>query len=150
MSFTALISEKSLKPTNSSLVRFLLVGIVNTLVGLMIMFLLLHIAGFSYWTSTFTGNAAGAFVSFLLNRSFTFKSDIPVQKGLPKFLTIILICYFFSYFVSEQLTEQFSYVSPSFGQNVAVLIGSVLYTISNYLGQKYFVFGKVQTAKEFS
>jgi putative flippase GtrA len=138
-----LISEKYLTLTTNSLVRFVLVGVVNTCIGLAIMFVLLNAAGFSYWLATFTGNAVGAFVSFTLNRAFTFKSTVSYQKGLPAFLVIILLCYFISYFLSEKLgmwLSQSAIISPGMEENTSVLMGSVLYTISNYLGQKYVVF----------
>ncbi|MEO2073916.1 MAG: GtrA family protein [Bacillus sp. (in: firmicutes)] len=138
-----MILEKYLILTNNSLVRFLLVGMLNTSVGLAIMLFLLNVAEASYWISTFTGNAVGACVSFLLNRSFTFKSTVAYHKGLPRFFITILLCYFSSYFVSEKVGEWTSrvlIVSSETEKNVSVLLGSVFYTISNYLGQKYFVF----------
>lgn len=140
--------EKYRKPTNS-LFRFLLVGALNTVVGLSMMFFLLNAVQLSYWTSTFIGNGVGACVSYLLNRTYTFNSNVTYQRGLPRFFTIIFACYFVAYFFSEKLAEwmsQFQFVSPSVEQNIAVLLGSVLYTISNYLGQKYFVFNNVKTA----
>ncbi|MGG3564150.1 GtrA family protein [Neobacillus rhizosphaerae] len=138
-----MISEKYLIPTNHSLVRFLLVGVVNTGIGLAIMFLLLNVVGASYWFSTFTGNAVGACVSFLLNRAFTFKSTVSYHKGLPRFIIVILLCYFSSYFLSGKMGEwigQNFIISPEVVKNVSVLLGSVFYTICNYLGQKYLVF----------
>ena len=133
----------------SSFVRFLLVGLVNTCVGLGIIFFLLNAVHLSYWISTFIGNAIGACVSFFLNRSFTFNSSVSFQRGLPKFMTIILMCYMLSYFLSEKLVvwvNEIQMVSTSVEQNGAVLLGSVLYTISNYLGQKYLVFNAIKTA----
>lgn len=137
-----------IKRTNS-FIRFLLVGVINTCVGLFIIFVLLNALHLSYWVSTFVGNSAGACVSYLLNRSFTFNSTVSFQRGLPRFVTIILICYFGAYFFSERLMiwfNSFHYVSTFVEQNGAVLIGCVLYTIGNYLGQKYFVFNTVKTA----
>lgn len=137
-----------IKRTNS-FIRFLLVGVINTCVGLFIIFFLLNALHLSYWVSTFVGNSAGACISYLLNRSFTFNSTVSFQSGLPRFVTIILICYFGAYFISEKLMiwfNPFHYVSTMVEQNGAVLIGSVLYTIGNYLGQKYFVFNTVKTA----
>lgn len=139
---------KFIKPT-SSFIRFLLVGIINTCVGLFIIFFLLNAVHLSYWVSTFAGNAIGACVSYCLNRSFTFNSQVSFQRGLPRFFTIILICYVGSYFFSDKLLiwmNQFYTVNTSLEQNGAVLLGSVLYTLSNYLGQKYFVFNTVKTA----
>jgi putative flippase GtrA len=137
-----------IKPT-SSFIRFLLVGVINTCVGLFIIFFLLNAVHLSYWFATFAGNVIGACVSYCLNRSFTFNSQVPFQRGLPRFFTIILICYVCSYFFSEKLLiwmNQFYTVNTLVEQNGAVLLGSVLYTISNYLGQKYFVFNTVKTA----
>ncbi|MCM3691568.1 GtrA family protein [Neobacillus niacini] len=137
-----------IKPTNS-FIRFLLVGVINTCVGLFIIFFLLNVLHLSYWVSTFVGNLAGACISYLLNRSYTFNSTVSIQKGLPRFLTIILICYFGAYFCSEKLMiwfTSFHFENTAVEQNGAVLLGSVLYTISNYLGQKYFVFNTVKTA----
>ena len=144
-----LIIEKYLKPTNNDFIRFILIGIVNTFIGLLMMFFLLNVLGVSYWISTFTGNAVGACVSFLLNRTFTFRSSVSYHKGLPLFCAIILTCYFSSYFCSEKivlLMGHIIYLDSSLAQNASILLGSVFYTLSNYLGQKHIVFKKVTSA----
>lgn len=149
MSFIILTLDRFLKPTTNSLVRFLLVGVVNTFIGLALMFFLLNVAGLSYWVSTFTGNAIGACVSFLLNRTFTFRSNVSFKKGLPRFFVIIFSCYFSAYFCSEKLVKllsQFYLLSPFMEKNASILIGSTLYTIANYLGQKYFVFNNIKNS----
>lgn len=53
MSHFTMIFETYLKRT-SSFIRFLAVGVVNTMIGLTIMFLLMHAVGMSYWLSTFS------------------------------------------------------------------------------------------------
>lgn len=129
------------------MVRFIIVGMVNTMVGLLIMFSLLHLVHLSYWFSTFIGNSAGACVSYILNRNYTFNSNVSFQRGLPRFLMIILFCYFTSFFCSERLVEWMSLhvgLTNATEQNISVLVGSCLYTLSNYFGQKYFVFRKVK------
>lgn len=83
-------------------------------------------------------------MSFTLNRSFTFHSEITLIKGGLRFLFIILGSYFISYSVGEQMAHWlgevlFHYLSES---NLAVLIGAGLYTVLNYVGQKYIVFGE--------
>jgi putative flippase GtrA len=141
--------EKYLKRPTNSFIRFLLVGVINTCVGLLIIFFLLNIVHLSYWLSTFIGNTAGAFISYWLNRSFTFNSQVSAHRGLPRFFTIILICYFGAYFLSERLLDwisHYQFVSTSVEQNIAVLVGSILYTGTNYIGQKYFVFSSIKTA----
>lgn len=78
------VLKNYLKQTNS-FIRFLLVGIVNTAVGLSIMLFLMNALELSYWISTFIGNGTGAVTSFLLNRTFTFKSDIEWRRGVARF-----------------------------------------------------------------
>jgi putative flippase GtrA len=127
-------------------IRFLLVGAANTIVGLSMMYLLLHVVGLSYWLSTFIGNGVGACVSYFLNRRFTFHSDQSVSKSMIRFIVVILFCYFISYTIGEHFIQWLLQHSPTLTSSVkmdlAVLISTLLYTILNYLGQKLFVFPK--------
>lgn len=120
--------------------RFLAVGAINTAVGLSITFLLLNFLNFSYWTSTFAGNTAGACVSFFLNKSFTFRSNVPVGKGALRFTVIILICYYTAYSASKALASFLPFIPIHLEGEAGVLMGTVLYTLLNYAGQKYIVF----------
>ncbi|SFD43586.1 Putative flippase GtrA (transmembrane translocase of bactoprenol-linked glucose) [Bacillus sp. OV194] len=127
-----------------SFVRFLIVGVINTLVGLSVIYLLLHAANVSYWLATFLGNAAGACVSYVLNRMFTFKSTSPVAGSMIRFVIVILLCYFIAYYAGIRIADwAFSAILPlpkHFAKDAAVLIGTGLYTVLNYAGQKRFVF----------
>lgn len=127
--------------TNSFL-RFLLIGVLNTMVGLSVTFLLLHAAEQSYWMSTFLGNTVGAVCSFLLNRMFTFKSNVSYVSGGLCFIVVTFVCYVCSYSLSPLIAGLFSFNPPLSNKNIAVLIGAMLYTLSNYIGQKYIVFKK--------
>lgn len=128
------------------LFRFLLVGLVNTVIGLSAMYGLLHLAGFSYWWATFGGNSIGAAVSYFLNRSFTFRSNHPVSSTGTRFVLVILICYVIAYPVGKgmavQIIEAIQIVPANLTEDLAVLFGTGLYTILNYVGQKKVVFGK--------
>lgn len=145
MSLLELKLGSFLKRTNR-FTRFLLVGVINTLTGLSVIFILLNILGLSYWTSTFIGNCVGALVSYLLNRTFTFNSQIDFTKGVPRFITVILVCYFLSYSLSEFLADGVYLLDSSIlfinEEEFAILLGSGLYTIANYFGQRNFVFKK--------
>lgn len=126
-----------------SFVRFLVVGLVNTAVGLSIMYVLLHIFH-HYWIATFVGNAAGAVVSYVLNRIFTFKSGVHLSKSILRFILVIGICYGLSYYIGLQFSSWLLHQLPvavrPFKKDVGILIGTGLYTLLNYTGQKYFVF----------
>jgi putative flippase GtrA len=125
-------------------VRFIMVGVVNTMVGLSVMYLLLHGLGLTYWVSTFLGNSVGACVSFFLNRRFTFRSDVSVQKGMLRFILVILISYFISYSIGENVVKWLltnnDTLSAKVKTDLAVLISTLLYTMLNYLSQKLLVF----------
>ncbi|MCM3719356.1 GtrA family protein [Fictibacillus phosphorivorans] len=134
--------ENFLKPTNSFF-KFLVVGIINTCIGLTVIFFLLNVLHTGYWPATFLGNAIGAAVSYILNRKFTFQSKTSVGKSSLKFLLVILICYFGAYSLSDLIIDsvfQRSALKILTSEDASVLLGSALYTFANYLGQKYFVF----------
>jgi putative flippase GtrA len=94
----------------------------------------------NYWLSTFIGNGAGAVVSFLLNRTFTFKSGVSLKKGGVLFVAVITLCYTVSYGTSEWLSGHIYHLFPVSQQNLAVILGTCIYTITNYIGQKLIVF----------
>lgn len=144
-----MIAVNSLKRTNSFF-RFLLVGVINTIIGLSIMFIFLNLFGWTYWLATFLGNSIGSGISYVLNRSFTFNSNINGSKGIPRFFIVILSCYIVSYtlggIVAEELhlsSQTLSFISKD---ELAVLFGTVLYTLTNYFGQRTFVFQSVSNA----
>ncbi|MCL6571568.1 MAG: GtrA family protein [Bacillus sp. (in: Bacteria)] len=135
---------------NYSFVRFILVGIVKTIFGLSVMYMCIHGEGFSYWQSTFIGNSIGACVSFYLNRTFTFKSDSAISSSVIRFVTVILCSYFISYRVGQiivtGLLKSSPYITENVRVNLAVLLGTGLYTVFNYSGQKLFVFSRLKTS----
>lgn len=132
---------------NIEIFKFFMVGVINTVIGLGITFVCLNIFQLSYWVSTFFGNLIGACVSYFLNKNLTFKSKISNISGIPKFIMTILLAYFLAYSISLYVVKQFLYIvfprlEGFWIDNVAVLLGMILYTIFNYLGLKFLVFTK--------
>ena len=130
---------------DKSFLTFLAVGLVNTFIGLSMIYACLNIFHFHYWAATFVGNAIGAIASYFLNKRFTFKSNARIGSSGLRFIAVILSSYFLAYklglVVVELLLTEINLLS-SYTDEVAVLFGSGLYTILNYAGQKYFVFPK--------
>ncbi|MBL0388217.1 GtrA family protein [Tumebacillus sp. ITR2] len=132
-----------LKVWNHSLVRFMLIGVINTIVGLSTTYLLLNLFGISYWISTFAGNCTGGVTSYFLNRSFTFRNTQSVGSSWWKFILVLLASYAISYSIGLQITRWVLALftdDTSWIENVAVLVGSVLYTLTSYAGHKLFTF----------
>ena len=71
-----------------SLVRFIIVGIINTLVGAGVMFFMYNILGAGYWVSSALNYIAGSIVSYFLNKYFTFRQK---QKSLRIVLSFIIM-----------------------------------------------------------
>jgi putative flippase GtrA len=132
------------KRTRHSFLRFLLVGLINTAVGLSTTLILLNIFNFSFWYATFIGNGIGTIISYTLNRSYTFGSKATHTKSIILFVIVVLCSYFISYtcgnFLAFYVGLKWITLPYSYVENTAVLIGNGLYTITNYFGQRYFVF----------
>ncbi len=128
-------------------IRFLMVGCINTIIGLSAIYMFLHVFHFEYWVSTFIGNSIGATVSYFLNRHFTFQSEVSMLSSIPRFIIVILFCYGFSYKIGLTFAETVLSEIELFNgyeEDFAVLIGAAFYTVTNYFGQRIFVFRPVQ------
>jgi len=147
-------SHKVVGMMKYTFLRFLLVGMINTIIGLSVMFLCLKGFHCSYWFSTFSGNVTGLLVSFFLNRRFTFQSQIGTGTGILKFFLMAGVSYLFSFYVGLEFSERVARGFPVFRnytREMGILTGSGLYSGLNFWGQKYFVFqqGRIKGAKRF-
>ncbi len=136
---------------NNSLVRFILVGAVNTLVGTGTMFLLYNCIPWSvpegsnlpYWVSTAANYVVGSVVSFFLNKYFTFRAKAWSWGEVWRFTVNILLCYGIAYGVARPLVRwALTGAAQTVQDNVAMLAGMVLFVFLNYFGQRFFAFRK--------
>ena len=126
---------------NNTLTRFVLVGIVNTLFGMTIMFVLYNLFGVSYWWSSAANYFFGSILSFILNKQFTFHHKGHFLSSAIKFVLCIVVCYLVAYGIAKPLMASLlSECSIKVQENVAMLVGAILFTALNYLGQKFFAF----------
>ncbi len=124
------------------LLKYFLVGIVNTVVGQGITFLLINFAHLGLWLSTAIGYTAGSIVSFFGNKLFTFKKKQRSIKEVFIYIANIVVCYFIAYGVAEPLVERLASTSSSeiVKDNLAALVGLVIFIVLNYFGQRFVVF----------
>ena len=126
---------------DKTMVKFLLVGVVNTLVGAGTMFLLYTLAHCSYWISSAANYVVGGIVSFFLNKYFTFQNKDWSWGQVGKFIVSVSVCYLLAYGLAKPLVlHLLAGQSQSIQENVAMLVGMCLYTALNYLGQRFFAF----------
>ena len=126
---------------SNTFIKFVLVGVVNTLVGTAVMFACYNVFNINYWISTALNYVVGSIVSYFLNKHFTFRNRERNWKIVAKFVINILICYLIAYGAAKPLAAHLlSHQSVKIQENGAMLVGMVLFVTLNYLGQRFFAF----------
>ena len=126
---------------DAAFLRFLLVGLINTLVGSGVMFLLYNLAHRGYWFSSAMNYVVGSVVSYFLNKNFTFRRRGHDAATVPRFILNIAVCYAAAYGAARPLARAvLSGASETLRDNVAMGCGMCIFTALNYLGQRMFVF----------
>ena len=122
-----------------TLVKYLLVGVLNTIVGFGLIFLLMW-QGFSPELSNIIGYAVGICFSFVMNKIFTFGSKQASKtanlKEFVKFVSSMLIAWVLNFITLK--------ICLKMGVNayLAQIISGGIYTITGYLLSKIWVFKK--------
>ena len=133
---------------DKKLLKFILVGILNTLVGTVIMFGLYNLAGCSYWVSSAANYIIGSILSYVLNKRFTFRHRGEIAQSALRFAGNIAVCYLLAYGIAKPAAQAIlTGATQQVQENIAMLAGMVLFTGFNYLGQRYFVFGEKNEEK---
>lgn len=126
---------------DKKLAKFLVVGVINTLVGTAIMFGLYNLAHCSYWVSSAANYILTSILSFFLNKYFTFESREKSAAEVLRFAVNIAVCYLLAYGIAKPLClAALSGASAAVRDNVSMFVGMCLFTGFNYLGQRFFAF----------
>ena len=129
--------------------KFILVGVLNTLVGTGLQFLLFNLLGWNEWISSVTGYFLGSVLSYFLNKYFTFKNQEKGIKPILKFALNIAVCYTIAYVIAIPLISyictansltMFGWSVEKFSGNLSMVVGSCLFVACNYIGQRFFAF----------
>lgn len=126
------------------IIRFLLVGCLNTLVDFLIYNLMLFLTPD---TKVFTAIAAalgygcGIVCSFLLNKNWTFRDDTGDWKpAFLKFLLVNLASLGIKTLLITVLSTRMPDILFVSGENVAWVLGTGVTLILNFLGSNFFAF----------
>ena len=131
------------KIIQNTVLRVILVGVINTLVGTAIMFGLYNLAHCSYWVSSASNYILTSILSFCLNKFFTFQNKEKSIGQVVRFAVNIAVCYLLAYGIAKPLCLYLlSGVVTSVRDNVSMFVGMCLFTAFNYCGQRFFAFKK--------
>lgn len=131
----------SKKIFDKTMIKFLIVGVINTLVGNGVMFLLYNLCSAGYTLSTIANYVVGSIVSYFLNKYYTFNKKEKSAKELLRFIINIVVCYAVAYGLAKPLVYAvLSAATPSVKDNLAMLAGSGIFIVLNYFGQRFFAF----------
>lgn len=129
--------------------RFIVVGVINTLVGYGVMFGLYNLAGLhtwgdtGYWISSAANYVVGSIVSFFLNKHFTFRNREKGSGVVIRFVVNISVCYLLAYGLAKPAVSWAlggMGLSEQLQGNLTMLFGSGLFVLLNYFGQRFFAF----------
>ena len=135
--------------------KFGIVGIVNTLLSLAVIWFMTKKLGCSEAFSNFVGYFIGLINSFYMNRKWTFGSKVHLLGGAVRFFIVFVVCYLLQLSVLLYLNRTCPDNPPLYSFFEPVLrpfkidalfyiqmISMIVYTILNFLINKYFTFKK--------
>ena len=117
--------------------KFMVVGVVNTVVGTAVMFVMYNVFHQSYWISSASNYVVGSILSYFLNKYFTFESKKKSLSQVLKFVLNISLCYLVAYGIAKPaVTWMLQGQQGALRDNLAMVVGMVLFTLLNYIGQR--------------
>ena len=118
--------KKILSLVDQKLLRFIIVGCINTVVGTAIMFGLYNLASCSYWVSSAANYILTSILSFFLNKYFTFQNKERSWKQVAKFIINIAVCYVLAYGIAKPVVM---YILSGAGQKIQENAGLCIYNL---------------------
>jgi putative flippase GtrA len=114
--------------------RYALVGMVNTLVGLLVIYAAKWVAGLPDLPANLLGYLAGFAVSYALNARWTFAFRGRHGVAAPRFVLVILVAYL------ANIATVYAALGLAINSYIAQAAGMVPYAVVGYLGTALFVF----------
>ena len=130
------------------LVKYALVGVMNTLLTLCVIFVCKSGFDINPYVSNAIGYAVGLVNSFLWNRTWVFHAnDGKVKAQAVRFIIGFAVCYAIQFFIVWVLNQSsFGKIELDIanftlsGYGIATLIGTVAYTLCNFIYNRLFAF----------
>lgn len=143
------MDRQQAKTTTIQLVKYGLVGVSNSLVTLVVIYLCDEILGLKLMLADVIGYIAGLINSFIWNRKWVFKTHsrrLHMEFGL--FIIGFLVCFGLQFVTVLLLRDPmkaldisiFGMSPDTVGEYAAVCVGMVVYTLSNYIYNRFVTF----------
>lgn len=122
--------------------RFLLVGVANTLVGLSVIYFAMYFLGLGIVHANAFGYSVGILLGFALNKTWTFRSRDYIVSSFFRYLLVLAVAY-----VANLATVLFANSHFDLNPYLTQALGIFPYTVIGFLGSRYFAF-RTQRAME--
>lgn len=134
-------------------IKYNLIGIMNTLITLAVVWVLHQILNWNLELSNFLGFVAGGSNSYLMNRLWNFKSSNEKRSEISRFLIVFFCAYGLNFLVLEgcdyalkniSAVESFTkiiepFMKPSYFANI---LANIVYVLASFTLYKKWVFKK--------
>lgn len=136
---------------DKSLLIFLIIGGLNTILSMVSSFLLSNYVfaptTMGLYISMLIPFAVLSVPSFYFNRKYSFESKAPLGQSILRFAIIIVICFHLSFFLNQLLMpwlhqNWFPTINPTLYSAIRIVGIQAVFTILNYLGQRLWAFKK--------
>ncbi|MGE0114141.1 MAG: GtrA family protein [Steroidobacteraceae bacterium] len=121
-----------------SLVRFVLTGVLNTLVGLGAIFALKWFFAMGDTTANLLGYGVGLVVSYVINSRWTFRYRESLLPVLPQYAAVVLLAY-----LANLACVHFCIRQLHLDSYLAQTAGVLPYSGLSYVLLRWYVFGRV-------
>ena len=130
-----------------SLMTFLIIGGINTVLSMSLNFVLREYAHWPLFLSSAVAFSALAVPAFYFNRKYSFKSKAPLGQSIFRFAVVTVVCFLLSFGLRQAVmpwVEVHWLASwPSFAVTLVNIVGiQAVFTILNYTGQRLWAFGE--------
>ena len=116
--------------------KFCRIGAINTIVSLIVIFILSEVLGFHYLTANILGYAVGVLLGFILHKTLTFEdTSTKTKTQFSKFISVFLITYILQLIALTVFINIFSIF-----EFMAQILAAGVYTILNFAGNKFITF----------
>lgn len=121
--------------------HFGLIGVINTVLGFVLIMIFYNVMHLNYWVASATSYVIGSIFSYFANKKLTFKVKENSRIYVIKFALNIAVCYLLAYGMARPLVRSvLSGYSQKLVENIAIMMGTGIFIVFNFIGQKFFVF----------